>query len=160
MAVAVTGLDLWLALKTALTAANGDGTTYTFALDSDNVKLGRVAIPGGLRPLPLVVCPGADGTSRVDADIVQTGRYYQRWVFPFAAFVGCTDKSSQDHVERAWKLLNDMTTAITSDRTLGGDAFDVEIPEFAVEDGAPIGAPGVGVCTLTVVVTFSTDGGV
>lgn len=140
------------AVRTALATING-ASGYVHNLSATGrVRGGRPTASDGTSPPCAWVALGRLTSSHGP----QLGRYQRNLVIDLEARAPSTADTTEEREAIAADLLDDLATAIETDRTLGGLVLDV-IVEGATLDGEECGIPGIAVALVQVSVYWYAD---
>jgi|15BtaG_2_1085339.scaffolds.fasta_scaffold00097_44 hypothetical protein len=115
-------VDIWDTLVTQLQLINGSGV-YTHDLSgSSPTRVGRVRLSSPPVEPPFAVVVLDEVPSRHD---VVLGKYRRDLVFTIVGWAQSAGDSDELRQEAACNMLDDILRAVESDRTLGGEVYDV-----------------------------------
>lgn len=141
------------AMKTALQGINGSGG-YTCDLSgSDRVKIGRPLKAEGVAP----PCAWLAVGQLVSDHGEQLGRYTRTLTVDLEARCPASDSSPEERELIALDLLDDICTALETDRTLGGRVLDIIIQATTATGAGSTGQTGVPRVLAEVVVYWRAN---
>jgi hypothetical protein len=147
--------DILARVKANLVAIAGDSYNYDFS-SSDQVVLGTdmepVRVPCiYMHPLNIATSQSA-GRTRLNS-------YDRTFSLQLDAFVPATSAAPGNALLAALDAGSDIMKALENDRSLGSvGVHDIEISASAW-DGQELDRPGIGVCSLNVVIRYAERGG-
>ena len=143
------------AIQTQIQNVNGSGS-YTFNLSgADQVVLGESfqphRVPGCYVYFLNVSTAQTGGSTRLNA-------YDRTMTCQVEAWVAAENSTPGNAALEAVDLMDDIMRALEADRSLDGNARDIEISASSL-DGQELDRPGLGLCILQLVVRYTETAG-
>ena len=146
---------IMLRVQDQIQNCNGSGS-YTYDLSgSDQVCIGESFAP--TRVPGVYIFANGVTTAQTAGRTVLT-RYDREMKIQIEAWVGATSAAPGIALLDAMDLQDDIMRALESDRSLDGNARDVEI-EATAYDGAEMDRPGMGMAVLILTVRYTETAG-